>query len=432
MRLKLNEKLHKNYFLYSFALVVFSAACLYCLSLRSEAASSSGPGSNMVTEYPLYYGFGSGYGYPAGVDVSSVVSSAIQYAGTSLWYGHTPYAVFAYEYNSNSGIFTVCCVYEGSVNFSPNPQSFPSIVAGDTLTYGRTVQYFIDVNVSTLACSWNRNVSFNSVSPYTWLSSTPTGGFYIPQDVLLYGYPLWIDGNIDIYSAGDRLGFIYGVPSSGGHITSISGGGIGSLIPDSSTGGYNIGFDINIDTSDITDHLQVIEDNQDDIKSSIDDMGQSLGDISGKMGVITDQLDYQNGVPSSQTYLDVLQGSGTFGGLIETTQSVTSIGKDLFGSPGTITSSDMNFDFDFHYSTYNYNTSSFVDNVQSVHISFDWHESIRNKVVTVIIVFMSLGFLMYLFRQIPNLINGVSGGASAGQSIADSFQTKDIKGKGGK
>ena len=404
MRLKLNEKLHKNYFLYSFALVVFSAAFMYCLSLTVHAAE--------ISAYPLYYGAGSGYGYPSEIDISSVVSSAITYAGNSLWYGHTPYAVFAYEYNSNTGVFTVCLVYEGSVNFSPNPQSYPSITNGDSLSYGRTVQYFIDVDVSSFSCSWNRSASFNSVSPYLWLVSNGSGGFYVPTGVTLYGYPLWSDGGIDIYSSGDRLGFICGVPREIG-TGAINGEAFGKVTDsDGNESSIDLELNLNYDDSGVTSRL-------DELNSSVSDGIGVLGDISGKISTLNDNVIEAKEVPTNNQLTSVLNDSEVIGSLVAITSEAYTGFSTVFSEPDEVTSSDMIFDLPFHYQVYDYDSGSFTDHVKNVRISFAWYEPIRNKVCTVIIVFMCLGFGMYIFRQIPNLINGVSGGASAGESIAD-------------
>ena len=405
MRLRLNEKLHKNYFLYSFALVVFSAAFMYCMSLTVHAAE--------ISAYPLYYGAGSGYGYPSDVDISTVVSSAISYAGNSLWYGHTPYAVFAYEYNSNTGIFTVCCVYEGSVNFSPNPQTYPNITGNDSLTYGRTIQYFIDVDVSSYSCTWNRNVSFNSVSPYIWLVSDGSGGFYVPQDVTLYGFPLWTDGNIDIYSAGDRLGFIFGAPRVPGSGPGLTGEAFGKVTdPEGNESDIDLEINLNYDDSGVTSRL-------DELNSSVLDGFGVLGEISGKISDFNDDFNEKTEVPTNNQLTSVLNDSEVIGSMVAIASEAYTGFSTVFSEPETVTSSDMIFDLPFHYQIYDYDTGSFVDHVKYVRISFAWYESIRSKVLTVIVVFMCLGFGMYLFRQIPNLINGVSGGASAGESVAD-------------
>lgn len=405
MRLRLNEKLLKNYFIYSFALIAFSFVFLYCLPLTVHASE--------ISSYPLYYGAGSGYGYPADVDISSVVSAAIQYAGTSLWYGHTPYAVFAYEYNSTSGVFTVCCVYEGSVNFSPNPQSYPNITNVDSLTYGRTIQYFIDVDTSSYSCSWNRAVSFNSVSPSLWLVSDGSGGFYIPTEVTLYGYPLWTDGDIDIYSAGDRLGFICGAPRVPGTGPGLTGEAFGK-VTDSEGNESNIDLEFNLsyDDSGVTSRL-------DELNSSVLEGFGVVGEISGKISDFNDDFNETTEVPTNNQLTSILNDTEVIGSLVAITSEAYTGFSSVFAEPDQVTSSDMVFDLPFHYQIYDYDSGSFVDRVKNVRISFAWYESIRSKVLTVIVVFMCLGFGMYLFRQIPNLINGVSGGASAGQSVSD-------------
>lgn len=430
MRLKLNYEKVKTYIL-MFVITFFVSAFSLCLLRLDVLAADSVSGRSTL---PLPFGYGSHFGFssnqlslmPDDDEISDIVDYVYNYNGSTV------YGLFIYEIGSDYVLFdcfTSDFWFQG--NDYPNISSTFSTFNLRAFGSAQTVNY-IRVKFQ------NGSVSFVSSGRNSGSVNYFSNGV-VPADTYIFYYPFWyVNGDI-VYSQNfvandnnDFIGFEYygGGGSSGG--ASSLGSGIGT-IKDFDGQGFDIDFDFFLDLNPLKILGEEIRDGVFQLGEYISDgfdivvgkIGELIGYIrdgfnivSGYVEEIVDDLEK----PSQQQLQEALQNSTVVGGVVGVVSNAKGVIDTLFSDFVEVPSAeDMEFDIDFVWRTYFFNGGSdgWVLHHTPIHISFAWYESIRSSVTLVITVFMSIGFLMYFIKQIPNLIAGVSGGASAGQSIAD-------------
>lgn len=434
MRLKLkNEKIKTCLVMFAFACFV-SVTCLCLLPLTVHAETTN--------QYPVPFGFGSGYGYDLGQSISGGEGST-PYVPTDEDIANivsvietnknaTCYGLFVREFNNDnySFYFTLTDFAYGMPN-----NTYPSLGywgflncwcfgTRDSLPVGEVTFIPSTGNVIVGPGSYD----FNRVDLFIGDGSSAYA--YSGSDIPCY--PVWHINNSPIQvspswsadSSTYRDGFVYiGNSGGGGGFDGpgfITGEGTGTLDPD--TGDLNIDFNLQYDDSVIQGKLDTIIENQEDSLDKQDTTNNRLGQI---WQAITDYFT----PPTQQEVTTALQGFPVFNDLTNTIGNTKTTVNSIFdfSQIQPKTADNVDFDYDFHWKVYNPSSHSFVTKTTTVHIVFSWFESVRTPVTLVLSVFLALGFLIYIFRQIPNLINGVGGGASAGISVAEHMKGSDKK-----
>lgn len=439
MRLNLNEFKSKIHIIKYF--VTFSFACLVLCGLSLTVSAET------KTQWPLPYGFGSGYGYREWSG-SNPVTPVLQYLDSQ---NITYYGLLMYEQASDNSyvefIVPLQQFYYISRNNNGAMSTYPS-------TYLLNSSYGGLISVMRVKITQNGTItttsSYNLNQPICPFPVNINGTATVASNTFYLYYPVYTPDYADITIYQDNnssrpfTGFVFGgeIPVDPITGSSIGGQGSGHFIPASGSDSGSFDFDINLvyDNTEIISGFTRMDDQFEGLKIQLNawqllweawKTGQQtvLNGLQNGINTIIDKLtDIQGGinqvvgVPSSGTVASIAQDSDVMGGFIEVTSNanglVTGIFED-FGSNDIPTSADMDFDYPFHWSVYK--NGSFEDKTTSVHISFGWYESIRSKVLLVIGVFMVVGFVVYIIKQIPNFINGV-GGAS----------TQIVNRKGGK
>lgn len=465
MRLKSNYEKVKTYIFMLVITFVVPFTCLCGLYVKGLCASSD------VIEFPIPIGDNFGYGGQLSQDI---VDGAISYMFqhhpqtkilTCQKISETSSGTLSYLFNcytsdvvslSNSNITTMRGVFLSNVYINYNS-------SGSIAFEYRPSTGFRPYEYGTGSSRCNLYSYVFPVTP----DDTSLSDYYLVKDVFIPNYPIWcLSTNFssddfslifsDGYNSGDDSG-----DGSGSSITinghSVGGGTISG--GDGSSGGtdgsFDLEFDFDLDIPDYRSQLDDIGGSVDSIGESLDDIGGVVGDISDGIGSLSNKadthttwlqriyaklvdgsdgdeswlkkiyevlVDFFQGfeIPSETDVQNELANSKMLGGIIRISNSskqfVSSINADDIEVPSA---SDMDFDYPFHWQVYDFTSGNFVDKVTIVHIIFSWYESIRDKVMLVLSVFMISGFVVYIWKQVPNFINGVSGGASAGQSIAD-------------
>lgn len=464
MRLRLkNEKIKNCFALFALACFI-SVTCLCLLPLTVHADSSN----TYRTTMPLYVSpvSGANQGKPADIDLSGMRNALLNYLINDGFYSPS---IKYITYEGKSETDPIIYVNAFSNYGSPNVSNYPtlnlnSFTSESNFTFNVTNGvYPMWYNYSTGACGMHthNNTPFvlNSYISLYYNGATP---FYalIPNQ-FIPGYPLYIENDI-IYGNDVVFSDYANIPSDDEPIysgSSIGGSGTGTFIPsDDGSGGSSEGgssgiggtfdfeLDLNLDDSAI---IGAIEGVGDDIGGSLDDISGSLDDIGGSLDTIEGKIDTSNNwlqriwtaitdyftPPTKQEILSAFDDFPLIQDLIDTINTTkTSVNSIFdFSSITPKTANNVDFDYDFNWKVYDPDTSSFVTKTTTIHIIFSWFESVRTPVTLVLSVFLTLGFLVYLFRQIPNLINGVGGGASAGMSVSESFSSSGhTKGSGKK
>lgn len=457
MRLKLNYEKVKTYILMLVITFVVPFTCLCCLYVKGLCANSD------IYNYPLPFG-GGGYGY--GGQLTSEVVYEIVSQSLAL-YPDADFILVPQLYNENE--CSVIIGRFGSITFTGNYDNlyYTSSIKFNMGSSSPSARHFNLTTMTLSSITYGRNNSYTcNVSNYVLPDVTQdvVDVAYLQKGVYIPNYPLYINPNSNgaiwkpyfvPFDSDDGGGGSGGTISVNGH--SVGGGTISG--GDGSSGGadgsFDFDFDFDLDIPDYRSQLDDIGGSVDSIGENLDDIGGVVGDIFDGIGSLNTKADTQttwlqriyaklvDGTDGDESWLkkiyealvDFFQGfeipsetdvqnelanSKMLGGIIRISNSskqfVSSINADDIEVPSA---SDMDFDYPFHWQVYDFTSGNFVDKVTIVHIIFSWYESIRDKVMLVLSVFMISGFVVYIWKQVPNFINGVSGGASAGQSIAD-------------
>lgn len=446
MRLKLKNEKCKISFIYYFIGCFVALVVLYNVRLNVFAASSGGSSPSYYTEYPLPYGVGTGYGYDSSVvDISTAFNSVYTYATTQLWSGGQISGIYVYEYNSSANrldLFVTMVSTADTPNmpsFSPNPQSYPTVSSGDTFSCSDiNFSYIVSCFLSDYHCEWIISGNITNVNiGSSWTTSLPTNISVVAPDNFYYGYPLYIYGNPDIVSAGGRIGLTYGSPSGGNDDAfSIIGSAVGK-VTDGNGNESDVDLDIifNYDDSNLVNKLDSIEEGINDLNDKQDDTNNWLERI---WQAITDYF----AMPDPDDITDTLEDYPVINDFIGTTNEIRSTIDDIFDfdSIQPKTASDVDFDYTFHWSVYqpsfasvNPNTSRsgsgsvWVPKSTTVRIVLSWYESVRTPCMLVLSTFLVLGFCVYLFKQIPSIINGAGSGIEATRSLSDHLSNRGGK-----
>lgn len=414
MRLKLNYEKVKTYIFMLFITFVVPFTCLCGLYVKGFCASSN--------SFPLPYGAGSHYGYGDFPLTENIVKNVNDYLSSQ---GITSNALVINEIANDNSYISFYYITSNLV-FAINNEGYFPILNGNVVIFARSDFYgnFCTGGIITYVPSSN---SFSLTSDsyidgridlrYLLVDGS------VPSDTVIRYYPVYYSSNGDISGYGwvnntleyDLPAFSFDGDSSSGASDDFDGSASGSLVPDGD-GGFDL--DININIPDYSEKL-------DDIGGSVDSINDKLDSNNSWLQSIYNSIDNFFSIPSSQEVTDTLGNypliqdlSGT---VSDTKSAVNSIFDFSSVSPKSV--NDVDFDYDFHWKFFDFSSGGFIDKVTTIRIRFSWFESIRTPVETVMIVFMTLGFIVYIFRQIPNLINGVSGGVSAGESISSHLQS---------
>lgn len=432
MRLKLNDKT-KSIFLVSFALILVLFNCL-CYSLPVVAASFS---TTSITELPLPYGTDTGFGYSVSdSEISNYVSLIVSDYQRIVGGGGEPVQV-VYMIEEGNG-YIILGATRGGFTFSSN--THPNYPALSDLTY---LSYW-NLNVSgtgyrfrcengSISLVWD---NLSSVNPYySWTQAMPTGTTGIAPGVALYGYPLYTASDSDIDDGNGHIIFTRSAPNVTGN-GSVEG--TGTYTPDDTTqsgGSYHFSFDF----SAILDKLDSLFDGFSDL---FDDLKNTLG---GLLDTIKDDLaDIKDIIFGLESPAENVTGSwvenqfnsnSVFGGILQLTSSFGYNIGVLFSDLSNVTFSDgfpiVEYDWEW---VLPFLDSAYFDDVildGTIRVNFSWWENISPKLLPIIFTFIYLSWFLYIFRQIPNFINGVSGGVSGVIGGISHLSASDKSEKGG-
>lgn len=417
----MNENKIKTYCFSSCIAFMLAFVVLFGLRLDVRAETKNA--------FPLPYGPGSNWGFsnpnevrlPNDEDILGLVSQV----ETST--GNTVYGFFIYEIASDYSYVKFAVAFNDFWFLMPN-DTYPSMPYNDYM-YLRTINTANTFNTQIWRLDNNGAFYYDNFNLDSGTGTFFSGGVS-SSDTFYIWYPFYHKDFAPVqvssnWSTG-REGFTYVGISGGGGFDApgfITGEGTGTL--DSDTGDLNIDFNLQYDDSAIQGKLDTIIDNQEGSLEKQDTANNLLGRI---WQAITDYFT----PPTQQEVQTALNGFPVFGDLTNTIgQTKTTVNSIFdFSQIQPKTADNVDFDYDFTFVYYDPQFHRLRDKVVTVHIVFSWFESIRTPVTLVLSVFLALGFLVYIFRQIPNLINGVGAGASAGQSIADSVTNQ--KGGGSK
>ena len=429
MRLNFHENKIKTYFsLFAFAFVV-SFIVLFGLRLDVHAES--------LSSFPLPFGPCSNWGFsnPNDVHIPNDSDLSAFVSGIETSTGNTVYGLFIYEIASDYSYVDFAVAFNDFWYLMPN-NTYPSMPYNDSLNLCSlgTVNIF-----STQIWRFDSSGSFSYTNRNL---NVPSQVYYFSggvssSDTFYSWYPYWhIDNEPILVSpdwSGSNVGFVYsgsgGSPDFSGH--SIGGSGSGSFIPSpdnpSTVTGFDFDINLNYDDSGITSRLDTLNDNVSGLGDKIDVSNNWLGRI---WSAISDYFS----APDPNEITDTLDDYPLIIDLTSTVNDTKSTVNNIFDfqSIQPKTADNVDFDYDFQWKVYVPQLHAFQTRTTRIHIVFSWFESIRTPVTLVLTVFLVLGFLVYVFRQIPNLINGVGAGASAGQSIADMNNNSSGKGNGKK
>lgn len=445
----MNENKIKTYCFGSCFAFVLAFVVLFGLRLTVHAETTS--------QYPVPFGFGSGYGYdldqsssggdssPAYIPTDADIANIVSVIETNR--NATCYGLFVREFNEDnySFYFTLTDFAYGMPN-----DTYPSLGYWGYLNcwcYGTRDSLPVGV-VSYIPSTGNVIVEqySNSINRCDLFSGDGSACFaYSGVDIPLY--PVWHINNspIQVSSAWSsdpstyRDGFVYFGNSGGGggfDGPGFEGSASGELTPKSSVDGP--GFDIDFDFFIDMNPLQILgEEIRDGIGSLIDKVEDGFSTVIGAIGDTFTML--QNNTqtliskvqelasdfsrPTAEQIEDALDDSEAIGGLVSVHNKIKGIIDTLTTAGIEVPDAeDMEFDLPFHWKNYFYQpgvSDGWVDHTTTVHISFAWYESIRSKVLIVIYTFMAIGFAIYLFKQIPAILQGMAGSYSAGKSVSD-------------
>lgn len=431
----MNENKIKTYCFGSLFAFVLAFVILYCLPLSAKASS--------VSSLPMPYGFGSDYGYREW-EGSNPIPYLLEYCEDN---NITCYGMLMYEQASDNSYVIVTVLKEDFYFIVRNNNgaipTYPPIYINDINGSDQIDAIRLKITQDGIITVANSNFVFRSGTLYL------NGVNYVSSGVAYLNYPLYYLNYSDISCFSDNgLGWFTGfeflgeIPPAEDFDGFGFGEMTGTITPASGVDspGFDIDFDFFIDMNplkilgeEIRDGigslLDKVEDGFSTVIGSIGDTFTMLQNntqtLISKVGEIVDDLKK----PTSQQLQDTLDNSTVVGGVVDIAQEGKTFLDSLTASGIQVpTSQDMDFDYPFTWKEYVPALHAFHTHTTNVHITFSWYESIRDKVLLVLGVFMTIGFTVYLIKQIPNLIAGVSGGASAGQSIADHVTNN----KGGK
>lgn len=368
---------------------------------------------------------------------NSTISSKVNSLSSTYKGNWTNYVLFVRDYYQ-SGNFVICALCQPVVSFSNN-NDLSGWWNGNSYFYFSSsasrwggIIYF-DYNPTTNTVSNVQN-SFSSNSSDTYGSKYFNSTLSVNGNVLSNQtyYPFYLSNINDIVLSNNPLPIFSLSASGGGDDLGGLGDGIGT-IKDFDGQGFDIDFEFFLDMNPLKILGEEIRDGiltlGDYITDGFDIVGDKIQDLIGYtrdgfsiVSGYVQEISENSKKPTQQQLQEALENSTVVGGVVGVVSNAKGVIDTLFSDFVDVPSADdMEFDIDFVWRTYFFNGGSdgWVLHHTPIHISFAWYESIRSSVTLVITVFMSIGFLMYFIKQVPNLIAGVSGGASAGQSIAD-------------
>lgn len=439
MRLKLkNDDKIKIRLFGSLFVFLCSFVFLYCLPLTVHAETKNA--------FPLPYGPGSNWGFSNPNEVrlpnDDEILDLVSQVETST--GNTVYGFFIYEIANDFSYVRFAVAFNDFWYLMPN-DTYPSMPYNDYM-YLRTLNTGNPFSTQIWKLDNNGAFYYDNGNINSGTGTFFSGGVS-SSDTFYTWYPFWhkdfepiqVSSN---WSTG-REGFVYQGVSGGGGFDGpgFQGSASGQLTPKSSVDGQ--GFDIDFDFFVDMNPLQILgEEIRDGIGTLIEKVKDGFSIVIGSIGdtfqMLKDNTDTivskiqelaeDAKKPSSQQLEEALYDSTVVGGIVDVAQSGKNFLDSLTASGIQVPSSeDMDFDYSFTWKEYKPKLHAFRTHSSTVHISFSWYESIRSKVLLVLGVFMTIGFTVYLIKQMPNLIAGVSGGGSAGVSISD-FNRNNSKG----
>lgn len=447
MRLNLYEKI-KIYWLPFITISVLPIIVLYVVFLSAEAASSSGPGNNAVTELPLHYGVGTGYGYSVSDSELQAAIDLVLQNYQRLAGGSNEQVQWIYMYEEGNGYLKLgatrgsCFLNQNSGSTYPNFNYISSCSYNNYNVSGSGYRFLIQNG--SISLIWD---GYNFADVSTWVEATPTGGSMQKKNQFCFGFPVWSYDNQSIQTTGGQDLLVYGSPG-GGSITDwdAPGFGEGTFTVDPSTGDPSgFSFDLNIDFSAIGNKLDALSESLGDwfepIHDKLDSVLDKLDDILSSVNLIAECLSGYSTNPDNYT------GASDFliDNYIKNVPWIKSwidagdAGKEFFETLFDDSSfENPSFDDDFprvEYEAY-WNMPTNTDMEEHPEYDgwdvpikfvadFSWYERIREPFLTVFGTFFIVGFCFYCFRQIPNILHGVGAGASSGNSVADMFAAND-------
>jgi len=432
MRLKLNEQ-NKSIFLVSFAVIIVLLNCL-CYSLPVVAASSS---SSVTTELPLPYGTDTGYGYSVSdSEIANYVSLIVQNYQRIVGGGGEPVQV-VYMVEEGNG-YLILGATRGGFTFSSD--THPNYPAFSDLTY---LSYY---NLNTTGTGYrfrceNGSVSlvwdsFNNVNPYySWSQVMPTGSNGIAPGVALYGYPLWTYSDSDVDDGNGHIIFTRSLPNVSGN-GSVEG--TGTYTPDDTTqsgGSYQFSFDFSAILDKLDSLFDGFSDLFDDLKNTLGNLLDTIKDDIADIKDIVFGIENPAKNVTGTWIMNEFNSNSVFGGIIQLTSAFSANIGLLFSDLGNVTFTDgfpvVVYDWDW---VLPFLDSPYFDDVilgGTIRVNFRWWEDVGPILLPIIFTFIYLGWFLYIFRQIPNFINGVSGGVSGVIGGISHLSASDKSEKGG-
>lgn len=439
LKRKLKYDKIKNCFAFAFGGFLVLASVIGCLSLNVSAASSGGsPSDNFISEYPLPFGEGSSMGYDSSVlDIPSLVSAISSTIGNRYLLS---ILVLEYYASTNSVVVGVGYSWSGTDTGGyisvGNSSDYPSF-GRTSVTFNRESgnSYLVNLNDYSVQQGYTFEGAF---TPSSYVQPLPNGNVALPKNTWFYNYPVFLSENWDLSYNGD-IYFTrdFDSDSDGGSGNSVSGSGEGNVSPDGNNG-FDLDFrvDLDLDLTGILDKLDIIIANQEEyggllglIAGKLDSMLGKLDSLIFKLDILSNAIfDNQGSATDTTTETQIITailGNQVTGYFLNATQDLQQLGSVL-----TTDSSSMlpvewpDVEFTFHWQLPFHPPHTHIPTTFDfpVRLSFSWYDNIRSRVLPVILAFLYMGWILYAFRQIPSVISGLSGGASAGISVADAFQ----------
>lgn len=434
MRLKSNYEKVKTYILMLVITIIVPFTCLCGLFINVSAADSVSGFSQFPLPIVNTFDF-----TPEQISFfNTTITNRVNNLSDTYKVNWSNYVLFVRDVLSNGNI-EIVALCQPVVSFS-NSNDLSGWWSGTSYYSFRSsasrwggIVYFV-YNPNTNSVVGNVNYSFDANSNYTY------GQKYISSTLDFSGnvlsnqtfYPFYLSNINDIVLSNNPLPIFSLSASGGGDDLGGLGDGIGT-IKNFDGQGFDIDFEFFLDMNPLKILGEEIRDGILSLGEFISDGFDIVGDkIQELIGFIRDGFSIVSGYvqeinenskkPTEQQLYEALENSTVVGGVVGVVSNAKGVIDSLFSDFVDVPQAeDMEFDIDFVWRTYFYNgvSDGWVLHHTPIHISFAWYETIRSSVTLVITVFMSIGFLMYFIKQVPNLIAGVSGGASAGQSIAD-------------
>lgn len=386
--------------------------------------------------FPIGAGFGNTFTQD---QIDSIVSQA---QADCVSQGDSGYPsvtyICIYEVNSN-GSFYVNCYYDdptlstnggfactGGTSFEDLALQF---AFHNSNGYLGTRRLYFDSNFQKQSGSWVRPGIIN-VQTNTWVVSSPTGGYMLPTNTTLYGYPIYSVRDLSyddvVYFSNDLPALDFGGHSKGGNITDYTFDQTDEAAPTdpsavAGSGGWlskilgvlnKLNKTVGDGFTNLVDNLQsffnpifgAFEQQIDNFKTAIE---SKLDDIIVALGGDLDTTD----TSLSDTFITSFQGSKIYG-VVTTFNQGKGLVSDLFNavpSPQT-----LRFEFDLptmnlsggHSQGGSSSPTAVKPYGNKLVMDFGWYENVRSIVVPFIIAWLYVGMLVWLLRAIPGFISG--------------------------